>query len=517
MAYVNVEDNYGRTIRVPVFNESEDGSGTWHVPVCDTSGYLKVNMQSVLDNILWTLGTDSDIAMVLRSATLNADTNLTGVLVGVSQDTSALAANSLIISNITTDGDILIAVSDGGHSKQMLFLDGSTGITHIGKPGTPGTVATTGDVYMAGNVEVASGLFPAGGLNLKPDVNLVFGFGASSMFATFQSNDSDARCLTFVLDDGGAFFVPVMQIGDQSINNADLGFFDGVTEPLYAAVDSDIDSWVGIGHTADDSPAIRIGGSNTGVAIQGTDGVIQRIAYAQILEILGDCSGFWPFIEATGAASVPTDISPNGQVGTPSKDIGTWDTPPAFQGSVQVYDFDGVDEEFDVADNALFTTATAFSVGAWVNMTVGTDSTIIAAWDVDNTQREFRLFLDASGYPSFECYDESGDDTVGRRDETAIGTGSYKFVVGVFDGGTDAANAKVYIQGIQTDDADTADDASFADIEDTGAALMIGHIISTGVAELHDGAMWGPFYTKKELSADEVWNLYQIGRGLLNV
>ena len=42
MAYILTEDEFGRQIRVPVFNESEDGSGTWHVPVCDSSGYLKV-------------------------------------------------------------------------------------------------------------------------------------------------------------------------------------------------------------------------------------------------------------------------------------------------------------------------------------------------------------------------------------------------------------------------------------------------------------------------------------------
>ncbi|GAH21161.1 unnamed protein product, partial [marine sediment metagenome] len=82
----------------------------------------------------------------------------------------------------------------------------------------------------------------------------------------------------------------------------------------------------------------------------------------------------------------------------------------------------------------------------------------IAVWDVQGTTREFRLYLDANGYPSFDCYDESGDDTIGREDQTAIGTGSWKFVVGVMDGGADAANIKVYVNGLQTDDADTVDD-----------------------------------------------------------
>ncbi|KKL90377.1 hypothetical protein LCGC14_1905360, partial [marine sediment metagenome] len=126
MAYVKLEDNYGRIIHVPVFNESEDGSGTWHVPVCDTSGYLKVAMQSVLDNILWKIGTDDDFVFVLNSAGLSADAELADVIVGTS-DHPGVAANSLIGSNITASGDILLLVNKGGNSIAAFWADGSTG------------------------------------------------------------------------------------------------------------------------------------------------------------------------------------------------------------------------------------------------------------------------------------------------------------------------------------------------------------------------------------------------------
>ena len=108
---------------------------------------------SLPDDVLFRLGTTFDQVFVHRTAVLNADTALTGVLIGT-PDTTALAANSLIISNVTEDGDILIACNDGGHSKQMIFLDGSTGVTHLGKPGTPGYATATGDVYVAGKFEV---------------------------------------------------------------------------------------------------------------------------------------------------------------------------------------------------------------------------------------------------------------------------------------------------------------------------------------------------------------------------
>ncbi len=42
MAYTELVDDYGRPIRVLVANESEDGSGTWHVIATDSSGYVKI-------------------------------------------------------------------------------------------------------------------------------------------------------------------------------------------------------------------------------------------------------------------------------------------------------------------------------------------------------------------------------------------------------------------------------------------------------------------------------------------
>ena len=42
MAYIKTEDTYGRQVKVLVANESEDGSGTWHVIVVDSNGYVQV-------------------------------------------------------------------------------------------------------------------------------------------------------------------------------------------------------------------------------------------------------------------------------------------------------------------------------------------------------------------------------------------------------------------------------------------------------------------------------------------
>jgi len=72
------------------------------------------------------LGTCSDQVILNRSSLLSADTELTGVIEGTS-DHPGVAANSLIISNVTNDGDIMFAVSDGGNSKGLLKLCGANG------------------------------------------------------------------------------------------------------------------------------------------------------------------------------------------------------------------------------------------------------------------------------------------------------------------------------------------------------------------------------------------------------
>ncbi len=72
MAFLELEDAYGRVTRVPVFNESEDGTGTWHVPVCDTSGFLKVAFQSVLDDVGLTFGTGGPAKIQWQTDDANA-------------------------------------------------------------------------------------------------------------------------------------------------------------------------------------------------------------------------------------------------------------------------------------------------------------------------------------------------------------------------------------------------------------------------------------------------------------
>jgi len=76
------------------------------------------------DDVPLRLGTGGDIALVNRSTILAANTALTNVLVGTPV-TPAVAANSLIVSNITASGDILVATNNGGNSQAYLLIDSS--------------------------------------------------------------------------------------------------------------------------------------------------------------------------------------------------------------------------------------------------------------------------------------------------------------------------------------------------------------------------------------------------------
>ena len=139
----------------------------------------------VVDDISLELGTDDDSVIRHKSGTLAANTALTDVVVGtvVAQ---ALAANSLMISNTTADGDIAIYTQTGGNTNQAVFIDasaklialGSTGWAHnvvegsvkltLGTPTAFGTTQPTNTLVLkvgtapAGTITTSVGLFTDG-------------------------------------------------------------------------------------------------------------------------------------------------------------------------------------------------------------------------------------------------------------------------------------------------------------------------------------------------------------------
>lgn len=132
-------------------------------------GALPVAAKTIIanDDVVINLGASSDIAAVNRSTILTANTVLGNVIVGTPV-TAAIPANSLIVSNITADGDIVFITQTGGNSNELLRLDGSgnniilsgnVGINttptlgfEVGSTGTDLTGAT--DFAIAGNFDL---------------------------------------------------------------------------------------------------------------------------------------------------------------------------------------------------------------------------------------------------------------------------------------------------------------------------------------------------------------------------
>lgn len=134
------------------------------------------------DHLILALGTGFDQVLLNRASTLNTNTTLADVLVGTPV-THAIAANSLMISNITTNGDIAMYVSVGGHSQMVLWADGSSGDTAI--------MAASGssvDIYIAGTKE-----YDFSATELAMNSNNITGLGSIAMTGTLTIDGANIR------------------------------------------------------------------------------------------------------------------------------------------------------------------------------------------------------------------------------------------------------------------------------------------------------------------------------------
>jgi hypothetical protein len=235
-----------------------------------------------------------------------------------------------------------------------------------------------------------------------------------------------------------------------------------------------------------------------------------------VLEILGTPKLLSLFAEVTGTSI--TDYTRFANILTAAVSVATY---YGFQGRATYYDLNGTshylyranDTDFDFG-NAV--TDQAFSLVCCVNPDDVTSRQIIGKWDVNNL-REWRLFFDANGYPTLQLYDESVDKYIGRQDQTAFTTGTWQILVATYDGSGICAGCKLYIDGVQLDDADYTD-AGYVAMEAINTNLMVGALKNAAAySEYYDGKMTWIGIAAKELSADEVWSLTQRLKGVLGV
>ena len=192
------------------------------------------------DDELLRVGTTGDGVLVNISAGLASNTGLANVLIGTPVSPSS-TANSVYFSNITADSDILFCVNDGGTSKCILKLDGSSGIFAFP---TSGRFESTFDFW--------------GRMTGSDAATFVMGTGLDILMQ-YQDDDADAKCWAFVIDEStdSGNNVPVFVFGEHTnIWGANLGLFDAFVEPLVTVVDNDADSYFGITFSADDQASL---------------------------------------------------------------------------------------------------------------------------------------------------------------------------------------------------------------------------------------------------------------------
>jgi hypothetical protein len=154
-----------------------------HVPAGDTAiataqitdKRVIVMSPGVPDNTMLWLGTTGDTAMMHSTGAISANAEVTNLIEGTSVHIGT-AANSLIVSNLTNDGDIMFLVSDAGNSKGVLKIDGANGAAVVQRlyfydlggeymESDGSTLTITGTVALGSALPVASGGTGATSLN----------------------------------------------------------------------------------------------------------------------------------------------------------------------------------------------------------------------------------------------------------------------------------------------------------------------------------------------------------------
>jgi hypothetical protein len=179
----------------------------------EVSGNLSMSTD---DNKIF-LGADDDSVISHRGDAVSADAEISNLVVGTS-DHPGTAANSMFISNTTTDGDIMFLVSDGGNSKGLLKLNGADGTVELHGNLLP----TTDDTYDLGSASAAwQDLFLEGDITFTDSATIKTNGGNLNLHAATGQDviigDTDGNYL-FV--DGGSNHIA---FGAHASNNVQFG------------------------------------------------------------------------------------------------------------------------------------------------------------------------------------------------------------------------------------------------------------------------------------------------------
>ena len=256
--------------------------------------------------------------------------------------------------------------------------------------------------------------------------------------------------------------------------------------------------------------------------------------YQAALSVLGSAGTVLPFGDPHHGQPNATTFATKGEeqvTFTWSEAPNAFDTPldltgPAsFQGIIPLVGFNETDEEADTPDADYWfvddSAAAPLSLGAWVSFpAAGGIRTILSKWDSAGGAREWELIIAADETLAFYTADQSVSKFPSRRSNAALVTGAWHHVVAAYDGGGGATNhngTALYVDGAAA--ASTAfNEGGYVAMENLAGLVSVGARPGTA-SNFYGGKIaggpLGPFFTKKQLSADEVKTLYDLGRAAL--
>lgn len=241
--------------------------------------------------------------------------------------------------------------------------------------------------------------------------------------------------------------------------------------------------------------------------------------YQQIFQILGPTGTITPLINKLDVAAGRTFTSKGAEQlrWEWSKDVSDFDTPPSKFGLIPIVTFNGSNEGASTSDSEYWTrVAGAFSVGVWVNASVGeANGPILGKWGVGTTREWLLNWGDSvNPRPSLFLYDGVASIIVTRNSNADYAANDWFFVVATHDGSngsTAMTNAAIYINGVAIETT-PGDNPSFINMRGSSGSIVIGQDnrgqFFTG--SIAAGPM-GPFFTQTELTSDQIQDLYLLG------
>jgi len=259
----------------------------------------------------------------------------------------------------------------------------------------------------------------------------------------------------------------------------------------------------------------------------GPSGFIDGHDLSEIMTILGGRAVrmFLPFFETDAADNTPVqDAGPRGHHFLKVK-TSTYD--PYIKGHVLAYRLNAANfEAFDMADHDDFSMGAdgtpanepAFSVGIAVRFKDATLNRLITRIDTTGGSEkvEYRFITDGSDRLIFQTFDAELLVNRGRRWNTALVEDTWHILIGTYTGACTNGGFSIYVGGARVDNQDQAA-GDYTAMHNMAVPTRVGCYDAGGGAlgGFINGDVWGPFITKKCLSAGEALSLTNIYRRVL--